>query len=443
MTTLSQSIQHKVIIESIDLEGKGVARIDGKTVFVDGALPHEEVTIEIYKKKKTFDMGRLISIELPSKDRQIPQCPNFGVCGGCSMQHLDFSAQIYHKQKVLVDNLKHIGGVAPLNVLPSIIGVPWGYRHKARFSVRYVHKKDSVLVGFRERGSSYVANMNECHVVPKHVSNLIPQFRDLLYKLAIRDKIPQIEVSVGDNVSVFIFRVMCEMAEEDGALIHQFVSDYNQIHDHPIQIWLQPKGLDSCYLFAPQDDTKHLSYTIDAFNIKMPYYPTEFTQVNPYVNNHMVSTAIKLLDLNADDSVFDFFCGIGNFTLPIAKMCQNVTGIEGNEVLVKRAFENAKYNNLENKTHYMATNLFTVTQEWLVSLGRRNKWLIDPPRDGAMELIKAITPDIAPEKIVYVSCNPSTLARDASILVNTHGYTLKNAMVLNMFPHTSHVESIA
>ncbi|NBP59389.1 23S rRNA (uracil(1939)-C(5))-methyltransferase RlmD, partial [bacterium] len=349
----------------------------------------------------------------------------FGVCGGCSMQHLDFNAQIHHKQKVLIDNLKHIGGVTPRNILPSILGVPWGYRHKARFSVRYVHKKDSVLVGFRERGASYVANMNECHVVPEHTSNLIPQFRDLIYNLTIRDKIPQIEVSVGDDVSVFVFRIMSDMMEKDSELIHQFVREYNQDHTHPIQIWLQPQGIDSCYLFAPQNDTKYLSYTIDALNItkpiKMPYYPTEFTQVNPYVNSHMVNTAIKLLDLQPTDNVFDFFCGIGNFTLPIATMCQNVTGIEGNESLVKRAFENAKYNNLENNTHYMATNLFTVTQDWLISLGKRNKWLIDPPRDGAMELIKSITPNVAPDKIIYVSCNPSTLARDASILVNTHG----------------------
>ncbi len=431
----------QVTIESIDAEGKGIARVDGKTIFVSDVLPGEEAIIEIYKNKPSFSLGKLVELIKPSPDRVQPKCPNFGICGGCSLQHLSFEAQIASKQKVLLDNLKHIGKVTAENILPPIAGIAWGYRHKARISVKYVIKKDSVLVGFLEKGSPYVTNMSQCDILPDHISNLIPHLRQLIEQLSIKTRIPQIEFAIGDILSVMVFRIMDPLQPNDKELLRTFI-EVHSTPEHPLQIWLQPKGIDSCYPFAPQTSTQ-LSYELPEFNIVMPYFPTEFTQVNPVINQQMVSLAIKLLDLQADDEVFDFFCGIGNFTLPIATKVNSVMGIEGSEQLVNRAKENAIYNKLDDKTSYSIANLFEVDSQWLKKLGKRNKWLIDPPRNGAIELIKAITPEIAPDIIVYVSCNPATLARDAEILVHEHGYELKDAGIMNMFPHTSHVESIA
>lgn len=430
-----------VLIESIDLEGKGVARLDGKTIFIEGALPGEKVEIEIYRQKPSFALARVVNIITSSPDRVMPQCPNFGRCGGCSMQHLEFSAQVVSKQKVLVDNLKHIGNCESENILQPILGTPWNYRHRARMSARFVRKKDSALLGFREKGSSYVADMSECHVLPKHISNLIPHMRELLFSLSIRESIPQIEVAVGDTLSVFVFRIMTELNDADQNKIKQFVDSHNT-KEYPLQIWLQPKGVDSCYPFYPLE-VPQLSYSLSQFDIIMPYYPTEFTQVNPRINEQMVAHAIGLLDPQDNEIIFDFFCGIGNFTLPIATLAKNIIGFEGSEQLVKRATENALHNKLSHKAHYHVANLFTVDSEWLKQHGVATKWLIDPPRDGAFELIKSITPENAPRKIVYVSCNPATLARDSDLLVNTLNYRLTNAGVINMFPHTSHIESIA
>ena len=430
----------RVVIESIDIEGKGIARIDGKTIFIRDVLANEEVDIEIYKRKSNFDLGRLINIITPSVDRIKPECPHFGVCGGCSMQHLEFNAQIAAKEKVLIDNLKHIGKVAPDNILEPLKGIPWNYRHRARLSARYVTKKGGALVGFREKGTSYVADMNECRILPKHISDLIPHLRSLLGNLLIKEKIPQIEVAVGNNVTVLVFRIMEPLDPNDQEKVKQFVDTYTT-PDHPLQTWLQDKGPDSCKPFYPLD-APSLSYKLDRFNIDMPFYPTEFTQVNPEINQHMVNQAITLLGLQESDTVYDFFCGIGNFTLPIATIAKKVIGFEGSPQLVKRATDNAKHNNLTN-AEYTAVNLFKVDNEWLCELGLADKWLIDPSRDGAAELIASISANIAPQKIVYVSCNPATLARDASILVNTHSYNLIDVGVMNMFPHTSHIESIA
>ncbi|MCE3268333.1 MAG: rRNA ((1939)-C(5))-methyltransferase RlmD [Burkholderiales bacterium] len=430
-----------VNIESVDIEGKGIARIDGKTIFIPGVLPGETVEIEIYKQKSSFDLARMLNIITPSKDRVIPKCPNFGTCGGCSLQHIEFHAQVRYKQQVLIDNLKHIGKVTAKNLLEPIYGTPWNYRHRARMSSRYVRKKESVLIGFREKASSYVVNMTECYVLPKAVSNIIPALRDLVSHLSIREAIPQIEIAVGAAVNVFVIRIMEKLSLSDEDKIRSFV-DVNSTICDPIQIWLQPKGIDSSYPFYPAQ-TPALSYKIREYDIDMPYYPSEFTQVNPYINQHMIKQAITLLEPGANDIVFDFFCGIGNFTLPIATLVNKVYGIEGSEQLVSRANANAKHNKLDHKVNYSAANLFKIDASWLQNLGKADKWLIDPPRDGAFELIKAITPEIAPGKIVYVSCNPATLARDAEILVNEHGYKLEHAGVINMFPHTSHIESIA
>src|SRR6185437_13642845 len=410
-------------------------------VFIPGALPNETVEIEIYKKKPKFDLARVINIITPSPKRVTPECPNFGTCGGCSLQHIDFHAQVEYKQQVLIDNLKHIGKVSAENILEPIYGTPWNYRHRARMSSRYVRKKESALIGFREKGSSYVVDMTECRILPKSVSDLIPALRDLLSTLSIKEFIPQIEVAAGTAVNVFVIRIMEKLTMSDEDKIRNFVDTHSTLSD-PIQIWLQTKGTDTAEPFYPAH-TPPLSYKIKDFNIDMPYFPTEFTQVNPYINQLMIKQAITLLSPEENDTIFDFFCGIGNFTLPLATMVDKVFGIEGNEQLVGRANANAKHNKLDHKVTYSAANLFKIDDAWLKNLGKADKWLIDPPRDGAFELIKAITPEIAPGRIVYVSCNPATLARDAEVLVNEHGYTLKHAGVINMFPHTSHIESIA
>jgi 23S rRNA (uracil1939-C5)-methyltransferase len=431
----------KVVIESIDAQGQAVARIDGKTIFVNDLLPGEEAIIEIYKNKTNFSLAKLVELVKSSPDRIEPKCPNFGICGGCSLQHMSFEAQIASKQKVLIDNLKHIGKVIPINILDPIKGTAWGYRHKARLSVKYVVKKDSVLVGFLEKNVPYITNMSQCEILPQHISALIMPLRELIIQLSIKTKIPQIELAVGDNLSVLVFRIIENLTAKDEILIRDFVHNHNKVSS-PLQIWLQPKGTDSCYPLMPEHNNQ-LSYALPEFNIVMPYMPTEFTQVNPVINQQMVSLAIKLLNLSAEDEVFDFFCGIGNFTLPIASKVKNVIGIEGSEQLVTRARENAVYNQLSHKTSYVVANLFDIDNVWLQKLGKRKKWLIDPPRNGAIELVQAITTAIAPDVIVYVSCNTATLARDAAILVHNHGYKLQQTGILNMFAQTAHVESIA
>lgn len=433
--------QQRVIIDAVDFEGKGVTRIEGKTVFVEGALSGEEALIEIIKRKTNFDRAKLVKIIKPSPDRTYPECPNFGICGGCSTQHISFEAQVKIKEQALIDNLKHIGKASTDQILPPLMGKPWGYRHRARLSAKYVAKKGGVLVGFRERGAPYVADMQECKILPKHVSDLIPALRELIAGLSIKDKIPQIEAAVGIGLTVLVIRNMKNLSAADEELVYRFVDKYKS-NEHQLQMWLQPKGPETCYPFYPLNLPK-LSYDLVKFDIKMPYYPGEFTQVNPYINQEMVNLAISLLDPQQDEVIADFFCGIGNFTLPIAKYAKLTIGIEGSDQLVKRANENAIYNNLAHKAAYQAVNLFKIDSNWLQKLGYFDKWLIDPSRDGAFELVKAITPQTAPQRIIYVSCNPATLARDAGELVNVHGYRLVSIGVINMFPHTSHIESIA
>lgn len=434
---------YNVVIESVDVSGNGIARIDGKTVFVPDTLPCEEVKIEIYKKKKNFDFGRIVEIITTSPDRVIPECKNFGVCGGCSLQHIEFNAQVKNKEKVLIDNLKHIGKVEAQSILPALYGNPWEYRYRARLSVKYVAKKGGVLVGFREKGAPFVVDMNECLILPKEISNLIPILKDVLSQLTVKDKIPQIEVACGETVNVLVFRILENITAADTVILKRFADDINSKSNRELQIWLQPGNVETIYQFYPTSSTNSLNYTLPEFGITMPFLPSEFTQVNPNLNQEMVSLAIKLLDISNTDKVLDFFCGIGNFTLPIAKSAATVIGIEGSEQLVKRALQNATLNGLQHKTDFKVMDLFKANLDYLIKLGKFDKWLIDPPRDGAMELLNSITKDIAPQRIVYVSCNPATLSRDSDILVNNHGYTLKHAGVMNMFPHTSHIESIA
>ena len=428
-------------IESIDHEGQGIARNDGKTVFVEGALAGEIVEARITRSKPSYDKAVVERIVKASPMRVEPACPHFGVCGGCSMQHLDARAQLAAKQRVLEDNLKHIGNVKPEQMYSPIEGPHWSYRQRARISVRYVEKKSTVLVGFHEKRSSFVADMHECRVLPPHVSALLLPLRALIGGLAIRDHAPQIEYAEGDDGPKLVLRHLLPVPATDLQALRDFAAV------HQVQWYLQSKGPETA---IPLDGETHtLGYTLGEFGLRYAFQPTEFTQVNPHINAMLVRRAIRLLDLKPTDRVGDLFCGLGNFTLPIAQRAALAYGIEGSAGLIARARDNAAANGLQEKTEFAVANLFELEENWFdtVSTPSRpvNKLLIDPPRDGAVQVVKAL-PEAASgrlERMVYVSCSPSTLARDAAILIHEKGYRLMGAGVANMFPHTAHVESIA
>ena len=434
-------------IESLDQEGRGVAHVDGKTIFIDGGLPTEKVTFRSHRIKPSYEVANVVDVLKQSNQRVVPKCPHFGLCGGCKLQHLDFAAQVANKQRLLENDLKHIGKVKPDNMLPPIYGPTWGYRHKARLSVKYVEKKQRVLVGFNEKATRYVADMNSCEVLVPEVSVLIAPLQALIVQLSIRDKLPQIELAVGEAdladglpVIVLILRIMGELTPSDEALLKAFADE------HSVQIWTQTKGPDTIKPYYPLGSSTQLlpalQYSLPEFDLTYPFKPNEFTQVNPQINQVMIRRAMQLLAPQANEKIADFFCGIGNFTLPIARSGAQVLGLEGLANLVDRANESAALNGITN-TQFGVADLFKMTPADLTALGRFDKWLIDPPRDGAFELIKSLDASNSPQRIVYVSCNPATLARDAGVLVNEKGYVLKAAGVINMFPHTSHVESIA
>ncbi len=423
----------KVTIESLDQEGRGIAHANGKVIFIEGALTGEVVSYASYRKKASFELAQMTELHRAASIRVEPKCVHFGVCGGCSMQHLDARVQVAVKQRILEDSLERIGRVKPENMLPAIYGQSWGYRERARISVKHVIKKGKTLVGFHEKRSSFVADMQHCEILVPRIAVLITPLAELIDGLSVRDRLPQIEVAAGEHVDVLVLRIMAPLTEEDEAALRAFADR------HHVQFWLQPKGPETIVPFHPAE-APELSYSLPEFNIVMPFAPSEFTQVNSLLNRVMVSRAMRLLDPKPDERIVDFFCGLGNFTLPIARSGASVLGIEGSAALVGRARQNAGANGLS--VDFAAMNLFEIDEARLASLGKSDKWLIDPPRDGALELVKSITPGIAPERIVYVSCNPATLARDAAELVQ-RGYVLKSAGVMNMFPQTSHVESIA
>ena len=432
--------ENKVKIESLDQEGRGVARIEGKVIFIEGALTGEVVSYSSYRKKPSFELAQVTQIHTTSSMRVQPKCKHFGVCGGCSMQHLDARAQVAVKQRILEDTLWHIGKVKAETILPPIYGQAWGYRERARISVKHVIKKGKTLVGFHEKRSSFVADMQSCEILAPKIAKLLPLLAELISGLSIRDRLPQIEVAVGEHVDALVLRVMEPPSGEDEAALRAFADKHN------IQFWLQSGGPDTVVPFHPLN-APQLSYSLPEFDITMPFAPSEFTQVNSALNRVMISRAIRLLNPQPGERIADFFCGLGNFTLPIARSGAQILGIEGSDALVARAQQNAATNGLTGNTKFIAMNLFEMTEEAYAKLGYFDKILIDPPRDGALELVKALGcgngGENAPRRIVYVSCNPATLARDAQVLVHTHGYTLKAAGVMNMFPHTSHVESIA
>ncbi len=459
-------------VESLDIEAQGIAhRDDGKVVFIEGALPFETVIANVYRKKPSFEKAMMMSVLRESSQRVRPQCPHFGLhteaCGGCKMQHLHVGAQVAVKQRVLEDNLWHIGKVKAANLLRPIEGPAWGYRYRARLSVRFVRKKGEVLVGFHERKSGYVADIRECHVLPKHVSDLLLPLRALIASMDAKETVPQIELACGDEVTALVLRHMEPLSAGDVDRLRAFAKA------HPgLQWWLQPGGLETVELLDAQVQT--LSYALPEFGVLMPFKPTDFTQVNPHINQVLVSRALRMLDVQPHERVIDWFCGLGNFTLPLATRAREVLGVEGSEVLVARSRENYESNKASAlgprglcATKFVARNLFEMTPALLVKDGAADKWLVDPPREGAFELFKSLaalhqqrvsgvpcddgaqqqslqlgdwTP---PERIVYVSCNPATLARDAGVLVDSGAYTCTAAGVVNMFPHTAHVESIA
>jgi 23S rRNA (uracil1939-C5)-methyltransferase len=445
-------------VDALDIDAQGVARrADGKVVFIDGALPSELVSAKVNRKKNNWEQATLTAIHRESSQRVRPRCPHFGLhegaCGGCKMQHLHVGGQVAIKQRVLEDNLWHLGKVKAETVLRPIEGPAWGYRWRARFSVRHVRKKGTVLVGFHERKSRYVADIRECHVVPPHVSDLLLPLRALIGSLEAIETCPQIELACGDEVTALVLRHLEPLSAGDLAKLRAFAAEHAGV-----QWWLQPKGPDTVKLL--DEGGPALSYSLPEFGITMPFKPTDFTQVNPHINRVLVSRALRLLDAQRSERVIDWFCGLGNFTLPIATQAREVLGIEGSETLVARSRENYEWNKSLDSSGlplgtalFAARNLFEMTPQQLVADGIADRWLVDPPREGAFALSKALAdlhqqPELRqgwapPRRIVYVSCNPATLARDAGLLVHQAGYRCTAAGVVNMFPHTAHVESMA
>jgi 23S rRNA (uracil1939-C5)-methyltransferase len=472
----------KLYVESLDLEAQGIAhRVtqdedNGKVVFIEGALPYETVSVNVHRKKNNWEAGVVTTIHQASSQRVTPGCPHFGLhqgaCGGCKMQHLEASAQVAVKARALEDQLWHLAKVKPDIVLRPIAGPTWGYRYRARLSVRYVIKKGEVLIGFHERKSRYVADIKSCAVLVPHVSAMLMPMRDLIASMDARETVPQIELACGDTVTALVLRHLEPLTDGDLAKLRDFAAQHN------VQWWLQSKGPETVKLM--DEGGELLAYALPDFGINMPFKPTDFTQVNPQINRVLVTRALRLLDVQKDERVIDWFCGLGNFTLPLATQAREVLGIEGSDTLVERATANFKQNSQKNTispqlnrhfcaTQFVARNLFEMTGQMLIADGAADKWLVDPPREGAFALVKALADlhqqrngelvdveegkaapvpgDLSswtpPKRIVYVSCNPATLARDAGLLVHKAGYRCTAAGMVNMFPHTAHVESMA
>ncbi len=425
----------RAIIESLDHEGRGIAHVEGKTIFIDGALPGEEVDFTSFRRKPRYEQASAVAVLRASAARVTPGCRHFGVCGGCSMQHLEASAQTAAKQRVLEDALWHIGRVHPEQLYPAIQGPAWGYRRRARLSVRWVEKKGGVLVGFHEKGKSFVADMNSCEVLPPAVSALLPKLRSLIGDLSLRESLPQIEVAVGDAAPVLVLRILQAASSADADALRAFADAEGVV------LYLQTGGPETVKLFHPREASP-LYYRLPEFAVELQFGPADFTQVNQDINRMLVRRAMGLLQPAAGERIADMFCGLGNFTLPIARSGAQTLGVEGSAALLARAAANAAANGLAANTEFRVANLFEATPESLAQLGPLDKMLIDPPREGAIALVKALG-EAGPRRIVYVSCSPATLARDAAVLVNEKGYRLRGAGIANMFPQTSHVESIA
>lgn len=420
-------------IEDLSHEGRGIAHLDGKTIFIDNALPGETVLFRYTALHGRFDEGEAIAIDNPSAQRVAPQCPHFGVCGGCSLQHLSPEAQMALKQKTLLEQFQHVGHVMPERILPPLTGPVWGYRHKARLGVKYVAKKGGGMVGFREKRSPYVTDMQSCAVLQAQVGQRIMALRELIGSLEAKQRIAQIEVAVGEDNTALVLRNLDPLSPADTDTLIAFAQDTG------LQLYLQPGGPKTVVPLYPESPGDlHYQLPLD---LNLAFQPTDFTQVNPVINRQMIERAIEFLALDEEDSLLELFCGLGNFTLPLATRAGRIMAVEGEASLVERAEQNARRYGLEN-VQYAVANLQDIQTEadWLQ--GDYNKMLLDPPRSGATEIIQQL--DFSSiERVLYISCNPATLARDAGELVNQHGFKLQQAGVMDMFPHTTHVESIA
>lgn len=452
------SVETEVIdIVALDSQGRGVGRSMchmlaahdvkvpdstlGKVVFIEGALLNERVQYRVLKSKRKYIEGQLLHIAHASSQRIVPRCRYFSACGGCAMQHLNSQGQLAIKQRQLENNLLHIGKVRAQQILRPIAGVDWGYRHRARLSVYYDAGRGNVRIGFHEKKSRHIVDMQTCEILPPHISALLPALRQLIASLSLRARIPQIELALSNTLNIFVLRILDELSEEDKNQLRLFADT------HHVQFWLQPNGSDSISCFYPPHPQLH--YTLPEFGVTLAFLPTDFTQVNPQMNQILVGQALKLLQVQAHECVLDLFCGIGNFTLPLATQASKTLGIEGSAALCERAQHNAVHNQLAHKVRFMSQNLFEIDMQHIMQWGKFDRWLLDPPRDGALALVRALAvmklnhPEFLPKRLVYVSCDPATLARDAAILVTQVGYRLSAAGVVNMFPHTTHIESLA
>lgn len=424
---------NRITVSALTHDGRGIGDIKGKKVFLENALPGEEVTFTFTSRRSNYDEGKVIEVITSSALRAVPKCPHFDICGGCSLQHMQSDAQIAFKQSVLLEQLRHFGDVEPKEIMPPIVGTPWGYRYKGRLSVKFVIKKNKVLLGFHEKQGRYIADLNSCAVLHPTIGEKIPELRDLIASLSIYQFIPQIEIAIGDNFNALVFRHLQDFTAEDLNKLIKFGNDLS------FAIYLQPKGIESIHCITQQQN-ELLSYNLPAQNIELFFHPTDFTQINQTINKTMVSRVLELLNPKPNEAILDLFCGLGNFTLPLARLCEKIVGVEGDAKMVMRAGSNAAHNKITNASFYKADLTKDISNEFWAKQ-KFAKILLDPPRTGALEIVNDIG-KFGAEKIVYVSCNPATLARDAKVLVNS-GYTLLKAGVMDMFPHTKHVEALA
>ena len=422
-------------IHALSHDGRGIAAIDKKTTFIAGALPNETVTYRITQKRSNYNEAMLLEVVTPSSERVTPPCQHFGVCGGCSLQHMSADTQLQLKQQTLLDQLKHFGNVSPQTILPPLTANTTGYRRKARLGAKFVIKKEKMLVGFREKASNYLADLERCVVLHPAVGERLLELSSLLRSLDSFMHIPQIEVAVGDTDVALVFRHLKTLSDAD----KQTLMGFGQ--QHQFHIYLQPNPPAGIEKIWPADTEHRLTYSLPDYHLEFLFHPLDFTQINLDINRLMVKQAIDLLALKPDETALDLFCGIGNFTLPIARHVKQVTGVEGGEEMVTRANHNATHNHIANADFY-AANLQAPPSDapWMKTT--YDKILLDPPRTGAKEILPFFA-KFAPKRIVYVSCNPATLARDAGELVNELGYQLTHVGVINMFPHTSHIEAMA
>jgi 23S rRNA (uracil1939-C5)-methyltransferase len=421
-------------VEDLAHDGRGVVRQEGKTVFVSGALPGEHIHYQLTDRTRKFDVGKVVSVEQPSADRVVPRCEHFGVCGGCALQHMDPAAQIAAKQNRLLENFRRVGHIEPETpALPPLLGPVWGYRRKARLSARYVQKKEKLLLGFREANGRFVADIEHCHVLSEDVGLRLPVIRACLEAMEGFDRIPQIEVAAMDNATALVVRHLDPLSETDLERLRQLYADTG------FHVYLQSKGPDTVTALAPADSALHVR--IDGDAIELATQPGDFLQVNAAINERMIERALDLLDVQPEHRVLDLFCGLGNFSLPLARRVAAVVGVEGEANMVARATANAQANGLEN-TEFHAADLREDHTQAAWAKQAYDRVLIDPPRSGAIDALGLIAATGA-KRLVYVSCDPATLARDAGELVREHGFALREWGVMDMFPHTHHVESIA